>query len=305
MKIPPATCALLFSLFCALSAQNADAAKHLNLDYVGDGNERQMLDLLLPEEPSSRKIPLIVWIHGGSWRSGSKASGYARRLVSHPDYAVAGINYRLTKEAAWPAQLHDCKAAIRYLRANAAKYGIDPDRIAVAGSSAGGHLASCLGTMVGGKDNEGEVGPHLGVSTEISCVMNFFGGSYLCDEKGHTDPSLDKPSSAIYQLMGGLPSTMPERALSASPLYHVDKNTAPFLFVHGTRDSVVIIKHADDLVAAIEKTQGIDVPFVRIEDAEHGKGFGPTVYVIVKQYLDHQLLEKGDPVKDQTLQRDE
>ncbi len=304
MKIPPVSFVLIFFLFGILIIPKA-SAEHIDLDYVGDGNERQMLDLLLPDKPSSGKIPLVVWIHGGGWRSGTKASGYARRLVGHPDYAVARINYRLTKEAVWPAQLHDCKAAIRYLRANASKYGIDPDRIAVAGSSAGGHLASCLGTMMGGKDHEGEVGPHLGVSTRVSCVMNFLGGSYLCDRKGNTDPSLDKPGSAIFQLMGGKPSTMPKKALSASPLYHVDENTAPFLFVHGTSDSVVIIKHADVLVATIERTQGIDVPFVRINEAEHGRGFGPTVYLIVKQYLDHQLLKKGEPVKDQTLKRDE
>lgn len=305
MKTPTTTFALFLFLYGSLIAPKANAGKHLNLDYVGDGNERQMLDLHLPDEPSSERIPLVIWIHGGGWRNGVKASGYARRLVGHSDYAVAGINYRLTQEAVWPAQLHDCKAAIRYLRANASKYGIDPDRIAVAGGSAGGHLASCLGTMVGGKDNEGEIGPHPGVSTGISCVMNFFGGSYLCDEKGRTALALDKPGSAIFQLMGGKPSTMPKRALSASPLYHVDENTAPFLFVHGTRDPVVIIRHSEVLIAEIEETQGIDVPFVRIEGAEHGKGFGPTVYEIVKQYLDYQLLEKGDAVKDQTLRRDE
>ena len=149
-----------------------------DLDYAGDDNPRQKLDLFLPENPESdRPLPLVVWIHGGAWRSGDKKSGHQRiaRFVETGKYAGASIAYRLSGEKIWPAQIHDCKAAIRWLRASAEKHNLDPDRIAVWGSSAGGHLVAMLAVAGNAGELEGKVGKHLDASSAVTCAVDYFG----------------------------------------------------------------------------------------------------------------------------------
>ena len=128
-----------------------------NLPYADTQNPRQTLDLILPAQTSTnKKLPLIVWIHGGGWKNGDKRSGLNPHrlpaLVQNGKYIGASIGYRLSGEAIWPAQIHDCKGAIRWLRAHAEKYGIDPDKIIAWGSSAGGHLVSMLGSPTESKN---------------------------------------------------------------------------------------------------------------------------------------------------------
>ncbi len=152
-----------------------------DIPYAGTKNPRQTLDLLLPKTVtgSGKPLPVIVYIHGGAFRSGNKAMGYGPlgALVASGEYAGATINYRLSGEAIWPAQIHDTKAAIRWVRANAAKYGLDPNRIAVMGSSAGGHLAAMVGTSGGVAELEGQLGSHTGTSSGVRCVVDLFGPS--------------------------------------------------------------------------------------------------------------------------------
>src|SRR6185312_4709411 len=153
-----------------------------DISYAGTKNPRQTLDLLLPEAAKGGKpLPVIVNIHGGAFRAGDKSMGMRELadIVAGGDYAGATINYRLSGEATWPAQIHDCKAAIRWLRANAAKHGLDPDRIGVIGASAGGHLAAMLGLAGDVAALEGDVGPHTGVSSRVKCVVDQFGPSDL------------------------------------------------------------------------------------------------------------------------------
>src|SRR5439155_1536905 len=117
----------------------------LDIPYAGTNNSRQRLDLYLPKNPQSNKpLALVVFIHGGGWQNGDKRGGFGTvvPLVETGEYAGASVGYRLSGEAVWPAQIHDCKAAIRWLKANAKKYNLDPDRIGVTGSSAGGHLVA-------------------------------------------------------------------------------------------------------------------------------------------------------------------
>jgi len=137
-----------------------------NLDYVGAANPRQMLDLILPDTLDPKPRPLVVFIHGGGWEGRSKENpGTLFALLEGGAYAGASLNYRLSSEAIWPAQIHDVKAAIRWLRAHAADYGIDPGRIAVFGISAGGHLVSMLGVSQGVAELEGTLGSHTDQSS--------------------------------------------------------------------------------------------------------------------------------------------
>ena len=135
-----------------------------DIPYASTKNPRQMLDLILPNKRvSNDPLPVIAFIHGGGWRNGNKSSGVNRvvGLVQTGRYAGVSIGYRLTGESIWPAQIHDCKAAIRWLRGNAKAHGLNPDKIAVWGSSAGGHLASMLGSTGGVEELEGKLGQHL------------------------------------------------------------------------------------------------------------------------------------------------
>ncbi|MGH7202399.1 MAG: alpha/beta hydrolase fold domain-containing protein, partial [Planctomycetaceae bacterium] len=134
-----------------------------DVPYAGTDNPRQRLDVLLPKEPAGEKpLPVVVFIHGGGWRNGAKERGLRELvpLVESGEYVGVTIGYRLSGEAKWPAQIHDCKAAIRWIRANAAKYHFDPDRIGVVGTSAGGHLVALLGTSGGVEALEGNLGSH-------------------------------------------------------------------------------------------------------------------------------------------------
>ena len=127
-------------------SQMKDTQAFKDLEYIKNGHERNKLDIYLPKNYKEQKpLPVIVWIHGGAWRAGDKANCRSRIFIKD-GFAAVSINYRLSQHAIWPAQIQDCKAAIRYLRANAKKYNLDPDRIGVWGSSAGGHLVAMLGT---------------------------------------------------------------------------------------------------------------------------------------------------------------
>ncbi|MCP4589541.1 MAG: alpha/beta hydrolase, partial [bacterium] len=151
---------------------NATGLVHRDLAYVSDGHERQKLDLYLPSERAERPAPVIIWVHGGAWRAGSKDRCPAKRFV-RLGYVVTSINYRLSQHAIFPAQIQDCKAAVRWLRAHAKQYNLDPRRFGVWGSSAGGHLVALLGTA--GDVKEFDVGAHLDFSSRVQAVCDYFG----------------------------------------------------------------------------------------------------------------------------------
>ncbi len=264
-------CILTLLPACARSAPGFKAQR--NIDYAGTGNPRQTLDLYLPEAPADKPRPLLVFIHGGGWEAGSKDdAGLVTQLATAGGYAAASVNYRLTDQAAWPAQIHDCKAAIRWLRANATEKGIDPERIAVIGISAGGHLVSMLGTTSGSgpKELEGDTGPHIGTPTRVSCVINFCGpANFQTFEGKGSIISAEKPGTAVTKLLGGTVSEKPEAAASASPVTHITADDPPFLHVHGTKDNLVPYTQAQEFDAALERAgisstllTGVDGPHV-------------------------------------------
>ena len=216
-----------------------------NLPYADTQNPRQTLDLILPAQTSTnKKLPLIVWIHGGGWKNGDKRSGLNPHrlpaLVQNGKYIGASIGYRLSGEAIWPAQIHDCKGAIRWLRAHAEKYGIDPDKIIAWGSSAGGHLVSMLGVTHGVKELEGKIGKHTDQSSRVHAVINYYGPSALLQMDDYPSKIIhNAPDSPESQLIGGPIQKNRKKTKQASPLHYVSKDDSIFIHFHGTDDPLV------------------------------------------------------------------
>lgn len=260
-----------------------------NLDYVGNGNPRQMLDLYLPETKTAKPRPLVVFVHGGGWETGSKEdSGFLLELIKDRDFAGASINYRLTDEAVWPAQIHDCKAAIRAIRAHAAENQIDPGKIAVFGISAGGHLVSMLGVSGGVKELEGELGPNLTQSSRVTCVLDFCGPSNFLTFAGEgTIINVDDPKTGLSKLIGGTVKEKPEVAKQASPVTYITGDDAPFLIIHGDRDNIVRYAQATEFKAALEKAK---VPATLITGTDGGHVFfSAPLLERMRAFLDRHL----------------
>ena len=243
-----------------------------NQDYVGEGNQRQMLDLFLPREKSAKPRPLVVYIHGGGWKAGSKEGGFGRLrpFLEETGFAGAAINYRLTNEASWPAQIHDCKAAIRWLKAHAREYGYDADRIAVWGTSAGGHLVGMLGVSGDVPGLEGKLGKHLEQESGVTCVVNYFGPSNLLTMDDF--PSSIKHSAADSpegKLVGGALQEVKKVTVNASPVTHVSAGDAPMLLAHGTKDKLVPYQQSVEFSERLSK-EGVEFVFITMDGAGHG-----------------------------------
>jgi acetyl esterase/lipase len=263
-----------------------------DVPYAGTKNPRQTLDLLLPKSPKGDKpLPVIVNIHGGAFKMGDKSMGVGEivDLVAGGDYAGATINYRLSGEAIWPAQAHDCKAAIRWVRANAARYNLDPDRIGVIGASAGGHLVAMLGTGGSVEALEGDLGPYKGVSSKVKCVVDEFGPSDLLamgdypsrlDHNAHNSPE--------SELIGGALQEHKDTARAASPITYVTRDDPPFLILHGTEDPLVPFNQSERLAKAL-KDAGVDCLFVKVQGAGHGGFRSAEVPKRIRQFFDKHL----------------
>jgi acetyl esterase/lipase len=238
---------------------------------------------------------VIVYFHGGGWVGGSKAAGKATLTpwVTAGGYAGAAVNYRLAGGAPWPAQLHDAKAAIRWLRANADALGLDAGRIAVVGTSAGGTLATLLGTSGGDPALEGSVGEHLGVDTRVTCVLNRFGRlNFLADPAARSAPAqAEALAGRLRQLFGGPLEERTAVARAASPLTHLSADDPPILTVHGTADGVVPIAQAEEF-DAVARRVGARHELVRVEGAGHGFD-RPDERRQSREFLDQHL--RGGP----------
>jgi acetyl esterase/lipase len=258
-----------------------------DLAYVEGGHERNRLDLYLPEKAEGR-LPVIVWIHGGAWWAGSKEGCPAVRFATQ-GHAVASINYRLSQHALFPAQIEDCKAAIRWLRANAEKYHLDPARVGVWGASAGGHLVALLGTTGGVKELEGS-GGNLDQPSRVQCVVDWFGPSdfLTMGQQG------DKPGSPVAKLIGGPVPDNQDKARRASPLTYVSKDAAPFLIMHGDKDNVVPLPQSERLADALKKA-GAEARLEVIQGNGHGgPGFNtPESRKLIEDFFAKHLGKAG------------
>ena len=231
-----------------------------------DGREL-LLDLYLPQ--ASKPPPLIVYVHGGAWRTGSKDSMPLTALLGE-GYAIASVDYRLTPEAPFPAQVHDIMAAIRFLRGNQDRYPYDGRRVAIAGSSAGGHLAALVGVTNRSEELEGFVGAHLDQSSEVHAIVAYFGASNLLTILHQSTPrglSVRKP--ALRLLLGGQPKRQRQLAMLASPVFHVDRSDPPLLLLHGGQDQQMPINQSHELPGKF-KSLGLPVALHILHGAAHG-----------------------------------
>lgn len=271
---------------------------HWDVPYAETDHPRQRLDLLLPKARSADKpLPVIVAVHGGAWMGGDKRSGigFLVPLVASGKYAGASIGYRLSQDAIWPAQIHDCKAALRWLRGNARRYDLDPDRIGVIGFSAGGHLVAMLGTAGDVRELEGDLGKFTDQSSRVACVVDFFGptnfltiGDYPSQIKHYAD---DAPEAL---LLGSAIKADEAKARQASPITFVTPDDAPFLIVHGTEDPLVPLPQSEEFRDALRKA-GVPVALITVQDGSHGGFRNPVIERQVRDFFAAHLLgEKAD-----------
>jgi acetyl esterase/lipase len=264
---------------------------HRDIEYVPGGHERQKLDLYL-QIPATFKTPpraLIVWVHGGAWLGGNKNPCPALRFVNQ-GYAVASINYPLSQHAIFPAQIEDCKAAIRWLRANAGRYNLDPNRIGVWGASAGGHLVALLGTTGDVKDFD--VGPNAAVSSRVQAACDFFGPTDFT--KMSSFPSTmkhDAPDSPESKLIGDPIQDNKDKVQRANPIAYVTKDDPPFLIVHGDKDPLVPHNQSEILLDALKKA-GVEATLYTVRGGGHGGFKDPQVDILVTEFFRKHLLNR-------------
>lgn len=233
-----------------------------NLEYARVGNTSLKLDLYLPENVK-KDVPVIVWVHGGGWEAGDRKNPPGLDLV-HKGYAIASVEYRLSQQAKFPAQIFDLKGAIRWLRAHARQYGLDPMRFGAWGHSAGGHLVALLGTTGHVKSLEGNEGGNLEYSSAVQCVSDWAGPTDFL-----TDPSEMGPNSAASKLIGATVATNKWLARRASPVTYVSASDPPFLIVHGEMDRLVPVGQAKELYHALSK-DGVNATLMLRPFTDHG-----------------------------------
>lgn len=293
-------CTLCTSLLAARAladdVQPAVAVKTLrDVEYANIDGSSLKLDLYLPQPPTTEARPVVVWIHGGAWRGGDKAACPAKRLVDQ-GFVVASINYRLSHQAIFPAQIQDCKAAIRWLRANAEKYAIDAERVGVWGSSAGGHLVALLGTA-GDVDALSDASHgNADQSSRVQAVCDFFGPTDLLQMDKYALPSApfrhDAADSPESKLIGGPIQDNPVKAARANPISYVSADDPPFLIVHGDRDPLVPWQQSQLLAEALRQA-GVSCEFHKIEGAGHGFQGNTHVDTLVDRFFRQTLMEDG------------
>lgn len=299
----------LLGLFAPALAQAQACQTFSGLTYAtwtaSNGTSRSLqLELLVPSGAPG-PVPVVVWIHGGGWFQGSRVpipSGVS--ALCSQGYAVASIDYRLVADAIWPAQIQDCKGAVRWLRAHADEYGLDPDRIAAWGESAGGQLAGMLGVSGGlgtvsigsaTVDLEGAMGGNPDQSSRVQAVVVWYGYSDLLQLRFYPATTLHDPiGSPESRLIGGPIQKNPERTATASPVSFVSPDDPPFLILHGTIDDLLGFNQGEIMADAL-RSRGVPVSFVPVPNVGHG---GPSFFSAanlqtVEQFLDARLGHLG------------
>jgi len=275
------------------SAGTVQAVIQADLVYARVGGTPLRLDLYTPSGAPSG-LPTLLYLHGGAWTVGDKSAAVSERLmpIVANGFAVASANYRLVPSMRYPSPVHDVKAAVRWLRANAAEYGLDPDRIAIGGVSAGGHLASLTALTAGDAQLEGDVGDHLGVPSAVSAVVAYCPTSDFLLSGGRNALEiqiLPPPDTASLLGLEQIDDD-PELARSASPRYRVHADAPPHLILHGDRDAAVNHEQSRVLHEALS-TVGAQSMYVLIAGAGHEgpELVSPAITATVAGFLTEKL----------------
>jgi acetyl esterase/lipase len=235
-----------------------------DVEYANPDGQHLKLDLARPKQGDG-PFPAVLCIHGGGFRAGSR-QGYDALCIrlAENGYVAVTVEYRLAPKYPFPAAIHDTKEAVRWLRANAKKYHIDPDRIGTTGGSAGGHLAQFLGVTADVKAFEGD-GGNRDQSSRVACVVNYYGPSDFTKSYGK---SVDA-AEVLPLFLGGNLERARRQHVVASPLYWVTPNAAPTLCVHGTKDPYVAHEQAVWLVDRLKAAE-VEAELLTLEGAGHG-----------------------------------
>jgi acetyl esterase/lipase len=254
---------LLTILSCCIIKTQAQSEPEIfkNIVYAEDGNKKLQLDIYKPKE---QKEPyLIVWVHGGAWHSGTKENPPLGLLPY--GFALASVDFHASTEKPFPNNVHDIKAAIRFLRANAKKYGYKSDKIIIWGASSGGHLAALIATTNNNATLEGNLGNYPDISSSVQACLDFYGPTnFLTILNQSTPHGLNVRLPALAILLGKPLEQSTEMAKLASPFYQVDTADPPIFIVHGEQDNQVPINQSIELLSAYKnlnlKTQIEYVP---------------------------------------------
>lgn len=245
-----------------------------DIAYVPEGDEAQRLDLYLPEAVPEKPLPLIVHIHGGGWRAGNKFPCPVVGMVFQ-GYVVASVEYRFSQVAVFPAQIQDCQAAIRWLRANAARYHIDPDRVGVVGGSAGGHLSALVGTS-GGTGVFPPIGGNEGQSDRVQAVCDIYGPADFTTvvKQAAEDTNVENifefnSPKDPYSSLIGVPLETTEKSRAVSPVTYISEDDPPVLILHGTHDALVPYAQNVQFAEAL-KAKGVPVWLQTLPGSGHG-----------------------------------
>lgn len=240
-----------------------------NIVYCTGGGQDLKMDTYTPLDGSKALKPVVIFIHGGGWRTGDKLAIDLlpeKAVLIERGYFVAAINYRLAPENKWPAFMEDAKCAVRHIRANAASYGIDPNRIAVFGASAGAHIALMLGLAGPEAGLEGN-GGYAGVSSQVKAVVSYFGPTDLTQSYFFHNQN-DDPMPRVFGYRTGDPAAIPTLQ-QASPISYVGPQSPAIAFFHGDKDSTVPWSESQNLFNALEKV-GVPTEFRLVKNAAHG-----------------------------------
>ena len=301
---------LLLNYGCQWQSSTVKVIKDLEYaNYRDRGKTKSLLlDLYLPSDNvgNSSELPLIIYIHGGGWREFSKEI-CPGEIVAQKGWAIACINYRYSTEAIFPAQIHDAKAAVRWLKANAKEYNLDPDRFAAWGASAGGHLSLLLGTSEGVASLEGDLG-NSDYSSSVKAVCSFYAPTdFTLVKPAFTADISEQKNWQQYKevpwylytvvttlLLGGAVTENIELARSANPITYLDSQDPPVMIIHGEQDKIVPVNQSDILVEALQKH---DVPVTYIRkpemthtyEGENGEKFDPELLTLVLDFMQEHI----------------
>jgi acetyl esterase/lipase len=259
-----------------------------DLQYAATASgEPLRLDLYLPDAASA---PLVVWVHGGGWENGDKSAMPLAPIIER-GFAVASLDFSPASKAPFPGQVHEIKAAIRYLRAQASKHGYDARRIGIAGASSGAHLAAVVGTSNDHDELEGALGDYRGESSEVHAIVSYFPATNLTTILSQSTPfGLRIREPALQRLLGAAPKDNEPLARLASPVFQLDRNDPPLLLLHGDQDPQMPINQSHELDGAY-KAHGLAADFIVVHGAAHGGDafYSPENVQRVAAFLSAQL----------------